>query len=62
MKNYQIKNPEIKKIGLDNFINKCLEEEAAFYGFTEMPREIQPIHQRKLVVRKPFEIIGPKID
>ena len=62
LKNYQIQNPLVKAIGLDNFINACLTEEASIYGFDGTPKDIQPIHQRKLVIAEPNKIIGPKID
>ena len=62
LKYYQIQNPEIKAIGLENFIEQCLEEAAQVYGFNGTPKEIQKVHQRKLVVAKPNRIIGPKID
>ena len=62
LKDYQIQNPLVKAIGLDNFINSCLTEEASIYGFDGTPENIQPIHQRKLIIAKPNKIIGPKID
>lgn len=62
LKNYQIKNPAIKKIGLDNFINSCLIEEAAIYGFNGTPKDVQEVHQRQLIIAEPNKIIGPKID
>lgn len=62
LKDYQIQNPLVKEIGLDNFINNCLIEEASIYGFDGTPENIQPIHQRKLIIAKPNKIIGPKID
>ena len=62
LKDYQIQNPLVKEIGLDNFINSCLTEEASIYGFDGTPENIQPIHQRKLIIAKPNKIIGPKID
>ena len=40
----------------------CLTEEAAIYGFEGTPKDIQPVHQRKLVVADPYKIEGPKID
>ena len=62
LKNYKIQNPYVKAIGLDNFIDMCLTEEAAIYGFEGTPKDIQPVHQRKLVVADPYKIEGPKID
>ena len=59
---YEIKNPEIKKIGLENFIDLCLQEKAGVYSFDGTPEDIQPVHQRKLVIAEPNKIIGPKID
>ena len=32
LKNYKIQNPYVKAIGLENFIDMCLTEEAAIYG------------------------------
>lgn len=61
IKSYKIQNPEIKAIGLENFINMCLQETATIYGFNGTPKEIQPVHQRKLVIASPNKIIGPKI-
>ena len=40
----------------------CLREEAAIYGFDGIPEDVQQVHQRRLVLAKPNEIIGPKID
>ncbi len=62
LKNYKIQNPVVKEMGLENFIESCLQEEAAVYGFNGTPKEVQPVHQRKLVIAKPNTIIGPKID
>ena len=62
LKHYQIQNPEIKKIGLDNFINMCLQEEASIFGFNGKPKDVQEVHQRKLVIAEPNRVIGPKID
>ena len=62
LKNYKIQNPYVRSIGLDNFINMCLQEEAAINGFTGIPKDVQPVHQRKLVIAEPNKIIGPKID
>ena len=61
LRDYKIQNPLVKEMGLENFINACLTEEAAIYGF-EQPKEIQPIHPRKLVIGEPNKIVGPKID
>ena len=61
LKNYQIQNPAIREIGLDNYINMCMEEEAAVYGFNGKPKDVQQVHQRKLVIAEPNKIIGPKI-
>ena len=61
LRNYQIQNPVVKEMGLENFINACLTEEAAIYGF-EQPKEIQPIHPRQLVIAEPNKRIGPVID
>ena len=62
LKNYKIQNPYVRSIGLDNFINMCLQEEAAINGFDGIPKDVQPVHQRKLVIAEPNKIIGPKID
>lgn len=62
LKDYKIQNPVVKEIGLENFIDMCLTEEAAIYGFDGIPKEVQPVHQRRLVVAEPNKIIGPKID
>ena len=61
LKNYQIQNPLVKEIGLENFIEACLSEEVGVYSFNGTPNDIQPVHQRKLVVAKPNRIIGPEI-
>ena len=61
LKNYQIQNPVVKEIGLENFIEACLSEEVGIYGFKGTPKDIQPVHQRKLVIAKPNKIIGPEI-
>jgi hypothetical protein len=61
LKKYEIKNPIIKAIGLENFIDSCLSEEVGVYGFNGTPKDIQPVHQRKLVIAKPNTIIGPEI-
>ena len=60
-KQYKVQNPLIKEIGLENFINACLTEEAAIYGFNGTPKDIQPVHQRKLVIGQPNKIVGPEI-
>ena len=62
LKDYKIQNPLVREIGLDNFINACLTEEASIYGFDGIPEDVQQLHQRKLVLAKPNEIIGPKIN
>ena len=58
---YEIQNPEIKEIGLDNHIANCLTEEVPYFGPT-IPDKVQEIKQRKLTPAKPNRIIGPKID
>ena len=62
LRNYKIQNPYVKKIGLENFIDMCLQEEASIYGFEGKPKDIQPVHQRKLVIAEPNKIVGPHID
>ena len=62
LRDYKIQNPYVKAIGLDRFIEDCLTEEASIYGFDEEKKETQPIHQRKLVIGKPYRREGPKID
>ena len=58
---YQIKNPYIKEIGLENFIQKCMTEEATIFD-RDKPKQIQKIYQRQLQAKDPNKIIGPKID
>ena len=62
LKDYKIQNPFVKQIGLENFIDACLTEEATIYGFDGTPEDIQPVHQRKLIVAEPNRRVGPKID
>ena len=62
LKDYEIQNPLIKEIGLENFINACLTEEVGVYSFNGVPEEVQPVHQRKLVLAEPAKRVGPKID
>ena len=62
LKDYKIQNPEVKAIGLDNFIRKCLEEEAGIYAFGDEPKDIQKVYQRQLVIGKPPRVIGTKVD
>ena len=62
LKNYKIQNPVVKAMGLENFIDACLTEEVGVYGFNGTPKDIQPVHQRKLVIAEPNKIVGPKID
>ena len=47
---------------MENFIDLCLQEKAGVYSFDGTPEDIQPVHQRKLVIAEPNKIIGPKID
>ena len=61
LKDYQIQNPIVKEIGLENFIAACLSEEASIYAFNGKPDEVQPIHQRQLVIRDPYKVVGPNI-
>ena len=61
LENYQIKNPYIRKIGLDKFIQECMTEEAPVFA-KEEPKQVQKIYQRKLIAKEPNKIIGPKID
>ena len=61
LENYQIKNPYIREIGLDNFIQECLTEEATVFD-RDKPKQIQKVYQRQLVAKDPNKIIGPKID
>ena len=56
---YQIQNPYIKKMGLENFIQSCMTEEATIFG-EGTPNQAQPIYQRKLVPKLPNKIIGGK--
>ncbi len=58
--NYKIKNPYVNKIGLKNFIQQCLTEEAPLYGDKE-PEHVNTLYQRKLVPSTPNKIIGPNI-
>ena len=62
LRNYQIQNPLIREIGLENFINACLTEEASLYTFGDREVDVQPVHPRKLVLAQPNKIVGPKID
>ena len=62
LKNYQIQNPEIRAIGLGNFIDQVMTEEVGVYAFDGKPEDVQEVHQRKLVIASPNKIIGPKID
>ena len=62
LKEYKIQNPLVKEIGLENFINSCLTEEAGIFGFGDNPIDVQPVHQRKLTIAKPNKQIGPTIE
>ena len=62
LKSYKIQNPEIKAIGLGNFIDKVMTEEVGIYSFDGKPEDIQPVHQRKLVISDTKKVFGPKID
>ena len=61
LENYQIKNPYIRKIGLDRFIQECMTEEAPIFA-KEEPKQVQKVYQRQLVAKKPNKIIGPEVD
>jgi hypothetical protein len=50
------------ELGFDKFIEDCLTEEASIYGFDEEKKETQPIHQRKLIIGKPYRREVSKID
>ena len=58
---YKIQNPYIREMGLENFIQSCMTEEATIFG-DSAPTRIQPVYQRKLVAKNPNKVIGPKID
>ncbi len=58
---YEIKNPYIRSIGLDNFIQECYTERATVFD-KENPKQLQKIYHRELVADKPNKIIGPDID
>ena len=58
---YQIKNPYIREMGLENFIQKCMTEEATIFD-RDKPKQVQKIYQRQLQAKDPNKIIGPKID
>ena len=55
---YKIQNPVVKEMGLDNFIQTCMTEEATIFG--EGNPEAQPLYHRQLVARKPNKVIGDK--
>ena len=61
LEQYKIKNPYIKEMGLENFIQSCMTEEATIFD-REKPKQIQKIYQRKLHAKDPNKIIGPVID
>ena len=61
LKEYKIQNPVIKQIGLDNFINACLTEEAGIISFDGVPEDVQPVHQRILKIRDANKVVGPNI-
>jgi hypothetical protein len=58
---WEIKNPYVAAMGLDNFIDKCLTQEAPTFG-PEEPEKVQEMHVRKLVPSGVNRVIGPKID
>lgn len=60
LKNYQIQNPHVKEVGLDNYIEECLKQDVHIYGAGE-PTDIHMPLTRKLRVAKPHQIIGPNI-
>ena len=62
LKKYEIQNPIVRKMGLENFIKACLTEEVSINTFDGTPEYVQPVHQRQLVLGKPNKRIGPKID
>ena len=62
LKRYEIQNPVVKMMGLENFINSCLTEEASIFGFDGVPEDVQPVHPRRLVLAQPNKPVGPKID
>ena len=57
LEQYKIQNPYVKEMGLENFIQSCITEEATIFG-SETPNKVQPVYQRKLVPKKPNKIIG----
>lgn len=61
LEQYQVKHPEISKIGLSNFIEQCVTEEATILG-ENAPKQTQAVYQRHLVARRPNKTIGKKVD
>ena len=59
--NYEIKNPEIRAKGLDNFIQECMTEKASVFA-KDKPKQLQKIYHRELVASDANKIIGPDID
>lgn len=57
---WEIKNPTVAAIGLDNFIDQCLTQEAPTFG-PEEPKQVQEQHVRKLVPSGVNKVIGPNI-
>ncbi|MDD2469457.1 MAG: hypothetical protein PHI22_00810 [Bacilli bacterium] len=57
---WEIQNPEVAAIGLDNFVEQCLTQEAPTFGPDE-PEKVQELHVRKLVPSGVNKVIGPKI-
>ena len=54
---YRIQNPYIREVGLENFIQSCMTEEATVFSNSD-PSRVQPVYQRKLVAKKPNKVIG----
>ena len=52
LKQWQIKNPYVKAMGLENFIQSCMTEEATIFG-EDTPQDIQKVYTRQIVPRKP---------
>ena len=52
LKQWQIKNPYINSMGLENFIYSCMTEEATIFG-EEMPPKVQKVYTRKIAARTP---------
>jgi hypothetical protein len=58
---WEIKNPYVASVGLDNFIDQCLTQEVPTFG-PEEPKKVQEMRVRKLKPTGVNKAIGPKID